>query len=149
MPSRKITCGTDPRNPPVSISTDIESAIEAEAEAAAAAEAVRSRRHVELLIAVRACSVDERQPYASTDLDENAAAGIVGTTLVTFKRAKVEPDYFVGTRPRWKDADSVREKFAARGRSPTTPARPDPKEPAIDVESDLASAGLRLVRGAR
>lgn len=80
----------------------------------------------------------------SVDLDEKAAARVVGTTLVTFKRAKIEPDYCVGTRPRWRDAESVRKKFAARGRTPTTPAKVR-KEHEIDVEADLVRVGLRRV----
>lgn len=85
----------------------------------------------------------------TSDLDERAAAKGVGTSVVTFKRAHIEPDYFVGTRPRWRDAESVRAKFAARGKVPTTP---EPRQRAVDdvdVSSALASGGLRAVGGGR
>lgn len=108
--------------------------------------AFRSWLRLQLMIAKRsqAAPASVADP---TDLDESAARKVVNATKATFKRAGIEPDYFVGTRPRWRDAESVRAKFAARGKAPTTP---DPKptkafEDDVDVSSALSGGGLRLV----
>jgi hypothetical protein len=69
--------------------------------------------------------------------------------LATFRRAKVEAEYFAGTRARWRDADSVRAKFAARGKVPTTPApvaKRSSKADDLDVDRALSGAGLRRTR---
>lgn len=132
-----------PSSPSVKPDAELDAAIEAEAHAAA--ESVRARRRVDLLLSLRS------SPPAVPDgpLDETAAAAAVGASKVTFKRAKVEPDFFVGTRPRWRDAESVREKFAARGKKATTPEAGASPERAVDVDGDLGRAGLRVVGGGR
>lgn len=99
------------------------------------------------IAAVVAEAMQPRTPEGP--LDEDAAAAVVGATKVTFKRARIEPDFYVGVRPRWRDADSVRKKFAARGRKATTPIPVTPKEADVDVSSELAAVGLRLVGNGR
>lgn len=142
MPALKPTCGAPPCN---SIDSSISEAIEEKALAAAAL--VRASGRLEALLAARMNTPSA--PTALADLDEHAAAEIVQTTLTTFRRAKVEADYFVGTRPRWRDAESVRTKFATRGKAPTTPAttaKPSAKGEDLGVDQLLSSAGLRRTR---
>jgi hypothetical protein len=136
--------GSGERN---SLATQAREAIEDEARAAA--ESVRTKRRTELLLAMLAVAAKSAEP--ANDLDLAAAAKVVGATQTTFKRAKVEADYFVGTRPRWRNAESVREKFAARGKAPTTPeprAAP-PSTDDVDVSALLDRGGLRVVGGKR
>ena len=81
---------------------------------------------------------------ASADLDERAAAAVVGVSVATLKRANLPADYHAGNRPRWRDAESVRAKFAARGKKPTTPHHSAPTD-GLDVDALASRAGLRAV----
>lgn len=143
MPAPKPTGTVTPCNLTIAIPAEVDLRFQAEADLAR--ESVLARRRNEWLIANAGTL---RAPIAAAGpLDDRAAAAVVGMTLVTFKRAKIEPDFHAGTRPRWKDADSVRAKFAARGNKPTTPAPRVRLVPDIDIDADLAAAGLRRSAG--
>lgn len=137
-----------------SLEAEAKQAIEDEAraiedEGRAKAEAVRARGRTQLAIAAM-LAVAAKAGGAASDLDVAAAAKAVGATITTFKRANIEPDYFVGTRPRWRDAESVRAKFAARGKLRTTPESKKAMTKSnedLDVTSTLAASGLRVVGG--
>lgn len=140
MPTPKPTCAEPPRNDdPLELEAQAD---ELEAEALRL-RALAKRRRIALAVVTAISSA------SSKDLDEHAAADVVDVSLATFRRAKVEPDYFAGTRPRWRDADSVRARFAARGKAPTTPAptaKRSSKSDDLDVDAALSSAGFRRAR---
>jgi Asp/Glu/hydantoin racemase len=105
--------------------------------------AMAKRRRAAIPVIAAAASVP------LSDLDEHAAADVVGVSIATFRRAKVDADYFAGTRPRWRDAESVRAKFAARGKAPTTPSvalKRASQEDDLSVDRALSVAGLRRAR---
>lgn len=159
MPSDKDTCANQTRKSITEADSSVDGnprllkalAYEKEAEAALLrAKAERAQAAIEAAF-VRPKS-DVAGAGLVADLDERAAARVVNVNRATFRRAGIQADYFAGDRPRWRNAESVREKFAARGRKPTTPA---PKAASakttdhVDVDASLSAAGLRLVSGRR
>lgn len=147
MPALKPTCTARPCNLIDQTDTNTEP-LELEAQAdELEAEALRLRALAKRRRAAMTTAPTFTAP--STDLDERAAAAVVNTSLATFRRAKVAGDYFVGMRPRWRDAESVRAKFAARGKVATTPTanKPAARRDDVDVAESLSRAGLRSITG--
>jgi hypothetical protein len=120
-----------------------------EDEARAEADAVRARGRTQLALARLANAATTPRSADARQLTRNeyARRSSVSDATVTRWIDLGMPTIPVGSTVRI-DPAAADEWRRARGRHPTTPAR-SAQAPALDVDADLARAGLRVVGGGR